>query len=375
MPPTPVSGAPRINVIESEPLEPASAQIAPIQRFERQDRQARGRGAPPVVMVGGVLALFAILAAIAVLLFGHRGAVSDDLPTPTFTPVGLGELATPNAIRLTLSAQPTATPTLAATPTPAISPTPITPSPSPLPTGELISAATLAVALQPSAIPTLSIGSTPEPTRPGVVLPTLPPDASSGEYDVLSALLTLPTERQTWDTNWFGVRDGYWEIGNRTRAPGRAPLVRIGPELLTPLFGADAASYVQRVQATITLYYYDEALLPTGQVFFGAGLESLQGQRAAVETRLIQTNIADVGMSINGRFRKSTQVSLQTVQLTAAIERGADRTLSLYLNGQLLGQSNAVYAPDVPLNIILYTSTGGVVARIEALRVTLKRPE
>ena len=62
------------------------------------------------------------------------------------------------------------------------------------------------------------------------------------------------------------------------------------------------------------------------------------------------------------------------MKLAIAVERNADRTLSLYVNGQLLGASNAAYAPDVPVSIYLYTSTGGVTVNVTALTIHLEKP-
>jgi hypothetical protein len=199
------------------------------------------------------------------------------------------------------------------------------------------------------------------------------PDARAGDYDVLKALPGLDAKRISWDQDWFAQRDGQWQLGNPTLKPGRAPLIRLGPDILTPLFGADAAQYLKRVDVTLELVNYDQSLLPTGNVYFGAGFESIQGQRAAVEARLVQANVLDLGISLNARFLPKTQLPVTNVKLALAVERNADRTLSLYVNGQLLGASNAAYASDVPVSIYLYTSTGGVTVNVTSLTIHLEK--
>ena len=365
--------APRRATPRSEPISaPAPADVLPIER--RAERPAR-RETLPLVLIGafGIVAIIAGL----LLLFGGDGA--DRPPTPSATPVGLGAPISQLATQAPTIAPPTLTltftPTFTLTPSATATPEAVVPSPTPLPTGELLSPATLLAALSPSPIPTLSAGASPEPTNPAIALPTLPPDARSGEYDVLAALLTLDEGRRTWDSAWFSYQEGAWIVGNPLRTGGRAPLIRFGPELLTPLFGAEAARYVRRMEVELELVSYEPRLLPTGQVIFGAGMESLQGQRAAVEARLIQEQIANFGINLNGNFLQKTQLPAKPLILRAAIARGADRTLSLYLDGQLLGQSNAAYPSDMPISLYVYTASGGMIVKVNALRVWLQKPE
>ncbi|MDW8300685.1 MAG: hypothetical protein RML95_15240 [Anaerolineae bacterium] len=374
--------APDLAMLDSAPAprrmprpEPISAppQVVPLER--RSEPSAR-RDTLLLLLVGafGVVAIIAGL----LLLFGNRD--DDLLPTPSATPAGLvAPLAQAPTITPTVpQTLPPPTPTVPTpTLTPSATPTPqsVVPTPTPLPTGELLSPATLLAALTPTAIPTLSAGASPEPTNPAIVLPTLPPDAMSGEYDVLAALLSLDERRRTWNTEWFSHQEGAWILGNPLRSGTRPPLIRFGPELLTPLFGAEAARYVRRMEVELELVSYEPRLLPIGQVAFGAGMESLQGQRAAVEARLIQEQIANFGINLNGNFLQKTQLPAKPLILRAAIARGADRTLSLFLDGQLLGQSNAAYAPETPISLYLYTASGGMIVKVNAFRVWLQKPE
>lgn len=331
-----------------------------------------------IVLVGAGAILFAAVggaADSAKTLTANLAAVASQTEPPTSTPLPASRTPT---------VAPTATPTETPIP-PTNTPIPPTdtpeqsvPTPTPIPTGQLVDPSTLRSPAAPTEIPTLSAGGapgTPVAANPGVPLPTLIPDATEGEYDVLAALDRLPAERQTWDKAWFRGSAGSWQLGNATVRPGRAPLVRIGPEVLTPLFGADAARLVKQLDVEFELVEYADALLPFGQVFFGAGFETLQGQRAAVEMRLVQPKVMDVGIN-SGRFQKRTQIAFtEDTKLVITVERGAngpdDRALSLYLNGQLLGASNPVFARDVPLTIYLYTSTGGVLVDVKSLTIRL----
>jgi hypothetical protein len=207
------------------------------------------------------------------------------------------------------------------------------------------------------------------------LLPTVPPEAAFGRYDLLGALAEVPDPARSWSREWFAVREGTWQVGNPAAAGVRAPLIRLGPEVLTLAIGVNAARYLRRVEAQVDLIAYNPALIPTGGVYFGVGLESLQGQRAAVEGRLVGQNVLDLGMNLNGRFQKKTQLPVTTPSLKIVIERRGDRTLALFVDGQLLGTSNAAYAPDVPLTIYLYTSTGDVQMNVNTLTVELSQPE
>jgi hypothetical protein len=42
------------------------------------------------------------------------------------------------------------------------------------------------------------------------------------------------------------------------------------------------------------------------------------------------------------------------------------------VDGQLIGRSNAAYAPNTPVSIYMYTSAGGVVAKVRSLLIHLE---
>ncbi|MCC6974052.1 MAG: hypothetical protein IT322_08595 [Anaerolineae bacterium] len=362
--------------------------------------EAAPQGRPsPLLVIGLIVVVGAI---IGVLTLASRRGESGVTPTAILltpdaaTVVGVNNpsvtpLPATNTLEATLTPQPSLTP-IPPTETQTPSPVPPTPTPdqpvptptevnaaSPVPTGELVSMATVMSMITPTLEPTLNTGAvapagTPLPTSPGVILPTVPPDAASGTYDLLAALNTLDNARRSWDSGWFYQKDGKWLIGRSEAQGGHAPLIRLGPDILTPTIGAEASQYLKRMDITLELISAQPDLIPNGLVYFGAGFESLQGQRASVEARLVQSNILDMGISVNARFLRKTQLPASKVTVNLGVERNPDRTLSLYLNGQLLGQSNAVFAPNVPLSLYLYTSTGGVVVEVKALTVQISKP-
>src|SRR5262249_51520321 len=127
-----------------------------------------------------------------------------------------------------------------------------------------------------------------------------------------------------------------------------------------------------RVDSTMELVSYDRSLLPTGLVAFGVGLESQQGQRASVQAMLVQTNVMSLGMNLNGRFISKTQLPVTTVKLGMSVRRNSDNTLSLYVDNQLVGQSNAAYGANSLVTVYLFASASGVVVNITEMTVHLE---
>ena len=209
-----------------------------------------------------------------------------------------------------------------------------------------------------------------------VELPTTVPEAQTGTYDLLEALSRLNADAVTWDQTWFARNGTNWELGNATARTGQGPLIRIGPDVLTTLYGTEAATFVKRIEARMELSSFNELLLAQGQigVYFGLGLQNVRGgQRADARVRLVQPNVIAVGTVYNGGFRKKTELPITTVKVKLLAERNDDDTISLYLDGQLIDKSPAAFPAGVPMNIYLYTSTGGVVVTLTEMKVTLTR--
>jgi hypothetical protein len=211
-------------------------------------------------------------------------------------------------------------------------------------------------------------------TGSAVVLPTVPRESSAGDYDILKDLESLPSNQASWDKDWFGPGGNGWQLGTSTLRAGGGPLVvKIGPGVLTPLYGVNAAVHLKRVDVTVELSSYDKTLLPTGQVAFGLGVESLRGQRTAVQAMLVQTNVLALGVQgPSGRFTQRTQIPVTAVKITLSIQRNADGTVTLYADNQPIGQSDAFYRTTDPITVYIYTATGGIVLNITSLKAHLE---
>ncbi len=345
-----------------------------------------GRTTSPLIVAGVIIVLVIAAVVIAVLVLQSRNPPSIPVTPGSASGTNLPGVAidatnTLEPSTLTFTPTNTEAPTITKPPdTPALPPTITRVVPTPTnPTATPTAGPPTAVSTGgPSATqpPTLGPGTTPgAPVQAtsAVGVPTLPPDATGGDYDVLKALETFPSDKIPWNKDWFGPGGNGWQFGSAALRTGGGPVVvRIGPDVLTPLFGADAARHLTRVDATVELVSYDRSLLPTGLVAFGVGLESLQGQRASVQAMLVQTNVLSLGMNLNGRFISRTQLPVTTVKLGMSVRRNSDGSLSLYVDNQLVGQSNAAYGANSPLTIYLFTSASGVVVNIAEMTIHLE---
>ncbi|MBX3084292.1 MAG: hypothetical protein KF716_21835 [Anaerolineae bacterium] len=284
-------------------------------------------------------------------------APATDTPPPTDT-------AVPSATNTTA---PTETPT--STPIPQdFVPTPTIPQPTPLP-------APTEVSLTPTSLSPGQLIGTPVPTNPALVAPTALPEATNGTYELIDLLGTLPTDKITWDTAWFGPGSKGWQLGNTNARLGASPSIKLGTDILTELLGTDAPTYLKRVDATLELTNYTTLALTSSKVFFGVGVETVRTprNRADARARLAQENLLDVGPSFNGSFRRASQIPVTTVSVKLSVVRNDDRTISLYYNDQLLGTSDDLFPLGAPLSIYFYTGSGGVLVNVTSLQVTIER--
>jgi len=293
---------------------------------------------------------------------------------------------TPNIV-----ASPTITFTPSVTWTPSITPTPLPPTatdtpekPVPTPTRGIPTSVPITPDLMsPSPTigtpATLSAGPLPGSTlaTASVALPTIPPAAEAGTYDVLAALNApdkLPVKARTWDTTWFDKRGDVWQIGSSAVRSGRAPYIRFGPDILTPLVGIDAAQNLSKMEVEFEIESAEPGLMASGLAYFGIGFEALQGQtRTAIETQILPQNLIRLRFNDNGSILKTVPIPAagSKIKVKLSVERGADKRVTLKYNDQQLGQTGADYPPNVPLTLLLYTSTGGVVVNITSFTVAL----
>lgn len=302
-------------------------------------------------------------------------------PTPAVVVVLPGTTqpaAQPSATTEPPTLTPSQTPTASATFTPAPTSTPPTLPPTitrvvPTPTVPVTGQPTLNVTPSPVNLATVRIPGAPTSAEAtsAQALPTFAPTALTGEFDLLKDLAQIPTTKI--NQAWFGPAEDGWQLGTDSIKNITTPvIVRLGPDILTQLYGLEAAGKLTRMDLEMVLVSYDKSLLPTGQVVFGAGFENLRGQRASVQGVLVQTNVLTVGTNLNGIFTRRTQVAVTDVKVKISAQRNKDGTLTLFKDGQIVGTSAASYGAGTALNVYVYTGTGGIVMKITSLKVKLE---
>ncbi|HVO44312.1 MAG TPA: hypothetical protein VMT34_16920, partial [Aggregatilineales bacterium] len=358
------------------------SEAADIPTMLRVETESPKRKLPIPLLVGGLVVLLAIVggAAVAILSGGHNGlvltlvgspatAATQALTVPSNTPPPTYTLLIPSDTPAPTRTPPPTSKPFTLTPIPTSThtvPTPTVPTDTPIP-----SATSPFSPVPPTLAGGVGLG-TPVPATGTLPPPTLPPTAAAGNYDILTALNALDSNKIDWNKDWFGPLDRGWQLGNATVKDNSGPyIVRLGPEILTPLVGSEAALHIVRMDATIELTHYDPSLLPSGSVFFGIGFESaVNGQHVTAQAMLVQASVFDLGMNLNGTFTRKTTIAATPLVISAV--RNPDKTVSLYLDNRLIGQSNGAYAPNTPLTIYMYTSTGGVVVTVKSLTLHLE---
>ncbi len=392
---------------QQETVPPPIIEAANIEPIEPEPfiRTGSRNTAPRLPWVAVIIAAGVILLALvaAVVIIGGRPPNGSNLQ------LTLPATATLQIIDPTATTIPTDAPTntVAFTNTPVATPTiPPTNTPNP-PTGTPTSVnsglvptetrpfATLPIETPLPVIPTIAATNRP-PATSAVVIPTkaptslppglnvtgvatttLPADVAPGEYDLLGDLNHVSTDAYTWPLDLFSPdpAEGGWKLGTANTKGGNVnQFVRIGPNTLAALYGTNASRQVRGIEATLELTSYNRALAPIGQVYFGLGFEAPAGQQSAyaqVAVAQSQTLAAALSTKINGRLTFRTNKPGSPIKITLSAKRNADRTVSLFADGQSLGTTGAVYGPATSVNIVLYTSAPTVIINVSSLKVTI----
>jgi hypothetical protein len=408
---------PRARTLRSQPAAPVvTPSVAPAPTLEDQPSPAppppprskpRQRGLPIVPMIGAVVVLIAVVIGVIVATSRppQQGGLTLTLQvTPTTQLVAIAPTETSSPIPPTQTPIPPSATPIPVTPTltpipPTVTNTPIRAVPtetrpfvtlppfeSPTPIPALVSTlppVAVNPTLPPTTTPAMVIpsqlpGSTmqPLPIPTGNITATIPPNAAKGEYDMLRALTTLPSEYYTWQPTLFLPNaEGRWILGTTSNKASGNQVVRIGANTLAALYGVDASRKVVRVDAEVELIAYSRDLVSRNNVYFGVGFEASAGQqRAYAQANLAQSTAiaATLGYNVNGRVTVKSTKPGSPVKLLLSARRNEDRTVSLYADGQLLGTTpNAVYGPATAVNIILYTSAPSVLVQVNTLKVQI----
>lgn len=283
---------------------------------------------------------------------------ASPLPTERAAPPTLlpGVLATPTLIVATPAPdQPTWTPTLSPTPT-------LTVTPSVTPT------------LTPTATPTLTPTSTATPTPTNTPTATLPPQGLQGAQDVLNL---LEREPQPWSdllTRVQTIDSFYWRLSAPLAGDDPLAVLRLPPDLLETAYGNNAASRITRMDVELTLLSFNPQLVDASQVFFGAALQDAASSGlAGLHVQLVQPGVINLGRREGDRIETISQRAVNAVVARIRLERDPTRgQVTLYFDGDPVGQPVALARPDGAVLPVLYIRRGDVIVSVNRWTLTLR---
>ncbi len=351
----------------------------------------RARLPRPVLLVGGLVVVVALIAIVASVINGGSTpgvavtitatatvdeaatqAVLAPTATTTIDPsVGSGlnsQLASPTLLPV-LGDQPTSTLVPSASPQPSLEPPPLTafaptatatdvpPSSTPLPT----------LTSTPSVTPT----ATTIPTATNTPTPTLPPQGLQGPQNLLTVFDSLPASSIPWDVNQFfkvtALNQSYWRLGSETTGNKDTLFLPIPAALLETYYGNNAASRIRRVEVELTLTTFNPAVISAEQVYFGALLQDVSDPTitAGVNVQLVQPGVIKLGQRSGEKITNFSNQAVNVVVVRVRLERDLQTgDITAYANGSQLGQPMPFTRADAPIIPVLFVKSGGVIVSV-----------
>ncbi len=362
--PAPPTNEPTPHVTEGDEHAPLSLRRKVVEEDEVAVAPRTGRRSRLPLIVIGLLAISAIIAAIFIVSNGAGSSGDATLPpspgadeaspspdnasiTSATTPLPATATVTPTvgSVLNTLPARPTDPPTIT-----------MTPSLSPIP-------------------PT----STATPTRPPTATPTpsstpLPPEGVRGVQSVLALLPLL--DAPTWTVEQFGrAEDGVsWRLGNGTATGGEVIRIPMSADVLNDAYGNNAPARLISMEVELQLVTYNPALLLEDAVFFGALLENAGNptEAAGLQLNLVDLGVVNIGQILDGANTVISQRSLGEVRVRIRLDRNPDSGIvTTYINGEPVGLPLELNAPQGMLPV-LYVKDGGVIVYVRSWTVALR---
>lgn len=285
--------------------------------------------------------------------------ISTDLPlaTDTVAPIATDaptETSEPAVVPTDTDVPP---PTDTQLPTETENPPTTTPTNTPEPSATQTSSPTPVPTNTPSATPTDEIAATSPLSTDGLL-----------SIDVLDALNQPDAGDFSWNPLWFypGV-NGPWTLGpDEGRAQGGPVVIRFTESDLIALTGLeDAPARLQTIEMVMSLAVPVASDPSSAEdigsgLYFGLGVENDARERVSVEVRVPRPSSMAWGVRENDNYREVTSFPESNFEVVLRLERNTDGTISLLVENQGLGTSEANYRSDTPLLPVIYTSRGGV---------------
>jgi hypothetical protein len=350
---------------------------------EKAGGQVRGLSRYLILGMIGVVLVLIVVAIAGIFRPTPEGSVAVTITdTPTINQTQTASVLAANSTG-TANAQPTntldparVTPTLPPQEGEFITPTVL---PTPLPV--------LGVTEPPRATSTPTITTTPEPTDTATNTPTftatftptatptatLPPQGLQGEQNLL-AVLNRMTE-YPWDSEEFSSAGNFWRLGIGEDIGEDTILVTLPVDLLETYFGNNAATRIRRVEAEITLTTFNPSLLATNEVFFGAMLQSGNNldQTVGMHVQQVQPGIINLGLREGDEVQVISQRSVNAPVVRVRLDRNPDDgSISVFFNGEPLGEALPFVGPEAPILPALFVKSGGVIVSVSEWTMTLR---
>ncbi len=231
----------------------------------------------------------------------------------------------------------------------------------------------------PAALPTdLPLPSeTPLPTLSPTPSPTVPPEGLSGEQDLLA--LAAGALGAPWTAQQFSAagEPGVWHLGaaEGTGTGGDVVVVPIPPDLLEAVYGNNAASRIQSVEATLALTTYTPELVPQQEVYFGAVLASANdpSQTMGMQVVLNQPGVINLGQRQGSEVRILSTRSVTAVVVQLRLVRDpVSGVVTVFYNNEQVGQPVLFVDPNEPVVPVLFVRNGGVIVSVTEWSVMLR---
>ena len=216
----------------------------------------------------------------------------------------------------------------------------------------------------PTAIPTLA--PTAVPTR------VLPPEGLTGSQDLL-ILFGSAISTPFWDDARFNQENGSWRLGRLEATDGETLFLTPPADLLEHTYGNQAPRRISRLEAEISLYNTNPALVGEEEVYFGIALQSNGGDHVAgIQVGQVGPSVISLAHYQNGVADVISQRSVNNV--IARLRLDYDRssgTVSAYFNDSPLSTAMSFGGAEDDILPAIFVKDGGVVIGVSAWTVTL----
>ncbi len=220
----------------------------------------------------------------------------------------------------------------------------------------------------PSALPTAisTLAPTAVPTR------VLPPEGLTGSQDLL-ILLSSAASAPFWDENFFNQQNGSWRLGRLEATDGDTLFLSLPADLLEHTYGNQAPRRISRLEAEITLFNTNPALVNEEKVYFGIAFQNEGGDDVAgIQVEQVGPSVISLAQFQDGVADVVSQRSVSNV--IARLRLDYDRSsgmVSAYFNDSPLGRDMSFGAGDNGILPAIFVKDGGVVIGVSAWKITL----